>query len=67
MTYDALAEIAQSEFSDIVVRTEQLGRRASAPLKLRIHLRDNTLVDVWYNPDGTAYSYHWECRAVRGL
>jgi len=65
--YDELAEIARTEFSDLVLRTEQLGRRASAPLKLRLHLRDETFVDVWLNPTATDYSYHWEHRAKRGL
>ena len=67
MIYDDLSVIAQSEFADTVTRVEPLGRRANTPLKLRLHLRDTTYIDVWFNPVGNEYAFHWECRAVRGL
>ena len=67
MIYDDLVAIARTEFADVVERAEQIGRRAATPLKLRLHLRDATFVDVWLNPTAADYSYHWEHRAKRGL
>ena len=64
--YDELARLALTEFADIVTRAETLGRRAAVPLKLRLTVRDGTLIDVWLSPD-LRYSYHWEQRAKRGL
>lgn len=49
--YEQLAQIAQREFSDIVVGHVILGRRAAAPLKLRLRLRDGTFTDIWLSPD----------------
>jgi hypothetical protein len=63
---EQLAQIAQREFSDRVVGHVILGRRASAPLKLRLHVRDGTFIDSWLSPDQQRYAYHWEQRAVRG-
>lgn len=65
--YDELIQLAQTEFDDIVARTETIGRRAGVALKLRFHLIDATIVDVWLSPDLNRYSYHWEQRAVRGV
>jgi len=62
-----LARIARDEFSDVVVSSKLLGRRASTPTKLRLELRDGTFVDVWMNPLHSRYSLHWEQRAKRGL
>lgn len=59
--------IAQTEFGDIVVSTQLLYRRSGLPEKLRLHLRDRTFVDLWVNPAGSRYSFHWEHRAKRGL
>jgi hypothetical protein len=61
--YDDLAAIALGEFADIVRRADMVGRRAATPLKLRLHLRDETFLDVWLNPAATDYAYHWEQRA----
>lgn len=61
------SRIAQAEFSDIVTSTQLFYRRAGQPEKLRLHLRDGTFVDLWVNPSGTRYSFHWEHRAKRGL
>ena len=66
MIYDDLAAIALHEFADSVRRAEMIGRRAATPLKLRLHLRDETFLDVWLNPAATDYAYHWEQRAKRG-
>lgn len=65
--YDELARLALAEFPDVIVRAEPLGRRAAVPLKLRLTVRDGTLIDVWLSPDLARYSYHWEQRARRGL
>lgn len=64
--YHNLANIAQSEFNDIVTRYRLFYRRSTIPLKLRLYIRDGTLVDVWVNSGKNRYAYHWEQRAVRG-
>lgn len=59
---ERLREIAELEFSDIVV--EAFVPRIN---ELRIILTDGSLVDVWFSlklPD--RYSYHWERRAIDG-
>ena len=61
------SRIAQAEFSDIITSVQFLSRRASLPEKLRLHLRDGTFADLWVNPSGNRYSFHWEHRAKRGL
>lgn len=61
------SHIAQAEFSDIVTSTQLFYRHAGQPEKLRLRLRDGTFVDLWVNPSGTRYSFHWEHRAKRGL
>jgi len=65
--YDQLARIALTEFGDVIIRAETMGRRASVPLKLRLHVRDGTFIDVWLSPGRQRYAYHWEQRAKRGL
>lgn len=65
--YDRLARIARTEFVAIIVRTETIGRRAGIPLKLRLHVRDSTFIDIWLSADQRRYAYHWEQRAKRGL
>ena len=57
--YDELSRLALDEFADVVTHAETLGRRAAVPLKLRLTLRDGTLIDVWLSPDLARYSYHW--------
>jgi Family of unknown function (DUF6516) len=65
--YDDLAGIALAEFGDIVTGHQLFYRRATAPLKLRLFIRDGTTVDVWVDPTANRYSFHWEQSAVRGL
>jgi hypothetical protein len=65
--YQRLAHLALSEFSDIITGYELIGRRTGAALKLRLHVRDATFIDVWLSPDQRRFAYHWEQRAVRGL
>jgi len=64
---DKLAHIAQTEFDDIVRETQFVHRRAGLVEKIRLSLRDGTTADIWINPTGTRYSFHWEQRAKRGL
>ena len=62
------SRIAQGDFSDIVTSVQFIHHhRASLPEKLRLHLRDGTFIDLWVNPSGNRYSFHWEHRAKRGL
>jgi hypothetical protein len=65
--YTLLEQIALEEFGELVVRCHRIGRRAHTPLKLRLDICDGTIVDIWLNPDGSRYAYHWEQRAKRGL
>lgn len=46
--YQNQAEIAQSEFKDIVERVIILNHPSGEPSKLRLFLVDETIVDVWY-------------------
>ena len=48
--YSQLEQIALSEFGDVVIRTQVMGRRAGVALKLRLHIRDGAIVDVWVSP-----------------
>ena len=65
--YDQLARIAKTEFGAVITHTETIGRRAGIALKLRLHVRDGTFIDVWLSADQKRYAYHWEQRAKRGL
>ena len=57
-----LREIAEVEFSDIVI--EALVPDVN---ELRIVLSDGSFVDVWYSLKlSRRYSYHWERRAIDG-
>jgi hypothetical protein len=65
--YDQLARIATAEFGAVITHTEMIGRRAGIALKLRLYVRDSTIIDVWLSTDQKRYAYHWEQRAKRGL
>ena len=65
--YDQLARIATTEFGAVITHTETIGRRAGIALKLRLHVRDGTFIDVWLSADQKRYAYHWEQRAKRGM
>lgn len=57
----ALRAIAESEFADIVDNVD------SDLNRVRIFLRDNSFLDVWYSLETEGrYSYHWERRHVDG-
>jgi hypothetical protein len=61
--YKALATIAHNEFADIVVHTQILSLPTGDPLKLRLSIADNSLLDVFISAGGR-YSYHWERRLI---
>ena len=63
--YQVLANIAKTEFSDIVFSTKFLGGTLSNPNKLRLSLRDSSFLDIWLSIDGD-YAYHWERRGQTG-
>lgn len=44
--YDELSRLALTEFADIITHAETWRRRAAVPLKLRLTVRDGTLIDV---------------------
>jgi hypothetical protein len=60
-TYNALREIATAEFADLVVNAQILCLPTGDPLKLRLNLVDDSLLDVYLSSSGR-YSYHWDRR-----
>lgn len=58
--YQSLIDIAEIEYADIVDYVESVGR------KLRINLKDETYIDIFYSVRSTEqrYGYHWE-RALK--
>ncbi len=64
-TYSALATMALSEFADIVVTAQILSLPTGDPLKLRLDLADDSLLDAFVSASGR-YSYHWERRTAPG-
>ena len=60
-TYKAMKAIALTEFGDIVVNARILYLPTGDPLKLRLHIIDGSLLDVFMSVSGR-YSYHWERR-----
>ncbi len=62
--YKRIKKNLELKFSDILKSTELIRGTAGRIRKLRLHLIDNTFVDIWYSSDGS-YSYHWEQRNIR--
>jgi hypothetical protein len=60
-TYEALRQIAETEFADIVVQDAILRLPTGDPQKLRLALVDNSIIDVFISRSGR-YSYHWDRR-----
>ena len=59
---ERLREIAEVEFSDIVIEVLILDAN-----ELRIILTDGSFVDVWFSLKlRSRYSYHWERRTIDG-
>lgn len=60
-TYKRLAEIAITDFSEIVQGTKIVEG------KLRLLITDRSYIDVWLSEKRKGiYAYHWERRAVDG-
>jgi len=65
-TYKKQAEIAETEFNNIVLETKISFLPSGEPLKLRLFIIDNTFVDIYLSVSGK-YSYHWDRRLVGEL
>lgn len=61
---DQIRNAVEFRFPDILESFEIIRSGSGRIRKLRVHLIDNTFVDILYSPDGS-YSYHWEQRGVR--
>ena len=59
--YEALQHIALQDFSDIVVRTELIRFQSGEIQKLRLHLSDESFIEVHTSMTGR-YSFHWKRR-----
>lgn len=57
--YNALAHIATSDFTDIVIGAKVLFLPTGDPHKLRLDMADGSLMDVHLTANGR-YSYHWD-------
>ena len=64
--YKRLSKIALNEFSDIAIESRILSLPSGVPLKIRLYLIDDTIVDIWISASGK-YSYHWEQRDIRDI
>lgn len=59
--FDALAEIALTEFPGIVSSCKTLEN------KLRVYLVDNSYIDFWWGMKRQGkFAYHWERRVLEG-
>jgi hypothetical protein len=63
--YKSLAQLASTEFNDLVIKNTFIGGTPANPNKLRLTLTDGSFLDVCLSADGD-YSYHWERRRQRG-
>lgn len=61
--FTKFTQIAEIEFSDIVLSTQELG------FKLRVYLKDKTFLDFFYsaNTKLQRFSIHWERAHIDGL
>ena len=64
-TYQSLADLALSEFADIVSGSQMVGGSPADPNKLRLSFKDGSFLDIWLSQDDD-YSYHWEQRRQSG-
>lgn len=64
--YKRLSEIGLKEFDDIILESRILALPSGVPLKLRLYLIDDTIVDIWISVGGK-YSYHWDQRNIRDI
>ena len=63
LIYRSLGNIAQNEFTDVVVNAQIMSLPTGDPLKLRLDIADGSLLDVFLSVSGR-YSYHWERRLI---
>ena len=63
--YKSLAQLASTEYTDLVIKAAFIGGTPANPNKLRLTIVDGSFLDVWLSADGD-YSYHWEQRRQRG-
>ena len=63
--YQRLLSVALDEFPRIVAGSSLVGGTAFKPRVLRLHLVDESYLDVRLAADG--YAFHWERRALDGL
>ncbi len=61
-----IVEVVLKEFLDIVDDARIQFTPSGTVEKLRVFLKDESFVDVWFSPTGK-YSYHWEHRHLSGL
>lgn len=62
-SYETLLRVALKEFADIVVYGEIRRLSTGDPHKLRLHLIDESFIEIYLSPSGR-YSYHWERRVA---
>jgi len=55
-----------NEFGDILIESRILSLPSGVPLKIRLYLIDDTIVDIRVSASGK-YSYHWEQRGIRDI
>lgn len=60
-TYEALQQIALSEYSDIVAEAIIIRHTTGDAHKLRLELLDASIIDIFLSINGR-YSYHWDRR-----
>lgn len=61
--YERQREIALAQYSDVVLSGQLFRLPDGEPLKLRLHLLDESFLDVHLSPTGR-YSCHWERRLI---
>jgi hypothetical protein len=62
-TYEIQQQIALTEFADVIVRGDLLRHPSGEALKLRLHVADESFIEVNTSLTGR-YSYHWERRLI---
>ncbi len=60
-TYEAVHQIALTEFDEIVIQAEIMRFSTGDPRKLRLTLLDNSIIDIFLSVSGR-YAYHWDRR-----
>ena len=63
--YQRLLLVALDEFPHIVAESSLVGGTVLKPRVLRLHLFDQSYLDMRVAADG--YAFHWERRAIDGL